>query len=138
MSICSDSADAVYRRGNRSCEYQRPNASSHLPRSFTPERGWRHSSLEQGGVQIVDFPTILFLAPALLQYGQLETANLGGSIPQHVLRLLGDPDEIRDTAGRFFNHIHKWMPSSRRKDSMIYTCGLRSTYGQIYFFSCWQ
>jgi hypothetical protein len=37
------------------------------------------------------------------------------SVLPHILHLLGDLDEIRFTAGRFFEHVHQWMPFISKK-----------------------
>lgn len=114
--ICSSRANASQRRNNRNCEYWRPDALSHSATTSSPERGWHPSHLdEQAEVRTIDFPTILFLDPALLQHGLVETSPTTGTVPQCILQLLGDLDEIRLTAARFFEHIHQWMPFVSKK-----------------------
>lgn len=66
-------------------------------------------------VQVIDFPTILFLDPGILQHGQVEISPAIPPVPGHVIHLLGDMDEIRATASRFFDHIHLWMPFVSKK-----------------------
>ncbi|KAL2698184.1 hypothetical protein AAEP93_010894 [Penicillium crustosum] len=102
---------------NRSCEYWRPEPLSHSAIASSPERGWYPSPLdEQADIQTIDFPTILFLDPALLQHSLLETLPTAGTtVPQDILQLLGDLDEIQLTAMRFFKHIHQWMPFISKK-----------------------
>lgn len=58
----------------------------------------------------------MFLDPALLQHSLLETLPTAGTtVPQDILQLLGDLDEIQLTAMRFFKHIHQWMPFISKK-----------------------
>ncbi|KGO43636.1 Transcription factor, fungi [Penicillium expansum] len=45
----------------------------------------------------------------------VETAPAAGTVPQYILQLIGDLDEIRLTAARFFEHIHQWMPFISKK-----------------------
>ncbi|GFF86505.1 hypothetical protein IFM47457_07178 [Aspergillus lentulus] len=102
----------------RSCEYWRPEASRHSTTASDPKRGWYPSPLDEDqpqDVRTIDFPTILFLDPGLLQYGQVDTTHSAVSVPPHILHLLGDLDEIRFTAGQFFQHIHQWMPFISKK-----------------------
>ena len=67
-------------------------------------------------MQSTDFPTMFFLDPGLLKYGQVEIPHQTATpVPPHVLHLLGDTDEIRVTASNFFEHIHSWMPFISKK-----------------------
>ncbi|KOS41574.1 hypothetical protein ACN38_g7561 [Penicillium nordicum] len=101
---------------NRNCEYWRPDALSHSATTSSPGRGWYPSPLdEQADVRTIDFPTILFLDPALLQHGLVETSPATGTVPQCIIQLLGDLDEIQLTATRFFEHVHQWMPFISKK-----------------------
>ncbi|KAJ5119416.1 hypothetical protein N7448_010085 [Penicillium atrosanguineum] len=88
-----------------------------IPTASTPEREWLPSPSDDvyPNVQTVDFSTILFLDPGLLQHVQVETVRAVPSVPPHILHLLGDFDEIRVTAERFFGHIHRWMPFISKK-----------------------
>jgi hypothetical protein len=45
----------------------------------------------------------------------VETSPATGTVPQCILQLLGDWDEIQLTATRFFKHIHQWMPFISKK-----------------------
>lgn len=111
--------DSQFRhRRRQTCEYWRPEASTQSVTASNPERGWYPSPLDeqqQSDIRTVDFPTILFLDPGLLQNGQVDTTRSIVSVPQQILHLLGDLDEIRFTAGRFFQHIHQWMPFISKK-----------------------
>ena len=60
--------------------------------------------------QALDFPTLLFLSPLLLQQGQLCLPSPSHPIPPEVLSLLDSPLSIQSTATNFFTHIHTWMP----------------------------
>ncbi|KAJ6051196.1 hypothetical protein N7499_010559 [Penicillium canescens] len=100
---------------NQNCEYWRPEAPSHSATTSSPERGWYPFPVDEADVQTIDFPTILFLDPALLQHSLVEIAPTAGTVPQYILQLLGDLDEIRLTAARFFEHIHQWMPFISKK-----------------------
>ncbi|KAL4780858.1 hypothetical protein BJX76DRAFT_364026 [Aspergillus varians] len=106
------------------CEYSQPAATNtnRSATTSTPEQEWFPSpGDDHPGVQTqtVDFPTILFLDPGLLQHGQVEveTVRAVPSVPPHILHLLGDLDEneLRITADKFFGHIHRWMPFISKK-----------------------
>jgi hypothetical protein len=45
----------------------------------------------------------------------VDIAHSTVSVPPHILHLLGDLGEIRFAAGRFFEHIHQWMPFISKK-----------------------
>ena len=36
-------------------------------------------------------------------------------VADHILHLLGDVDDVRATACKFFEHIHSWMPFISKK-----------------------
>lgn len=65
--------------------------------------------------QSINYPTLLFLDPFILQDGQLEITPAAASIPPLILRLIGDVNDIHDTAAKFFDHIHLWMPFISKK-----------------------
>lgn len=67
------------------------------------------------GVQSIDVPTISFLDPDILQHGQVEVPQGTLAVPSHILKLLGDLDEIRATAADFFENVHVWMPFISKK-----------------------
>ncbi|KAJ5101585.1 hypothetical protein NUU61_003807 [Penicillium alfredii] len=87
-------------------------------RIHPPEVPWlpSHPHDDHPNVRSIDFQTILFLDPGLLHHGPMETVPASSHAPPHILHLLGDLDEIRVIAERFFAHIHQWMPfvSKRR------------------------
>jgi hypothetical protein len=66
-------------------------------------------------VQSIDFLTMLFLDPGILQHGQVEISRAATPIPAHVLNILGDMTEIRATASKFFEHIHLYLPFVSKK-----------------------
>ncbi|PVH76679.1 hypothetical protein DL98DRAFT_550977 [Cadophora sp. DSE1049] len=58
----------------------------------------------------IDLPTISFLDPSILRYGQIDLPHHIPPIPDHVLRLLGDTTSMHATATKFFTYIHLWLP----------------------------
>lgn len=72
-------------------------------------------SNESFETQSINYATILFLDPFILQQGQLEITPAAASIPPHILRLVGDVNDIHETAAKFFDHIHLWMPFISKK-----------------------
>ncbi len=60
--------------------------------------------------QQLDPQTILFLDPELLRFGQLETPRTDKLSSILRLQLIGDEQEIRATASKFFESTHIWMP----------------------------
>ncbi|KAJ5728920.1 uncharacterized protein N7483_003428 [Penicillium malachiteum] len=102
---------------DRPCEYWRPAPTPRSVTACTPENPWFISppNDDNPNIQSIDFSSILFLDPGLLQHGLVETVRFAPPVPPHILHLLGDLDEIRLTAERFFNHIHRWMPFISKK-----------------------
>ena len=102
------------------CEYRRsaPHSNSASPSASASlsDRSWYglHSE-DRVNVQYLDFPTILFLDPSILQQGQVEVCQAASPVAEHILHLLGDVDDIRATASNFFEHIHSWMPFISKK-----------------------
>lgn len=58
---------------------------------------------------------MLFLDPGILQHGQVEVCQAAPPVAEHILHLLGDVDDVRATACKFFEHIHSWMPFISKK-----------------------
>lgn len=58
---------------------------------------------------------MLFLDPSILQHGQVELCRAASPVAGHILHLLGDVDDVRATASKFFEHIHLWMPFISKK-----------------------
>lgn len=81
------------------------------------DRSWYgfHSNDDRAAVQSLDFPTMLFLDPGILQHGQVEVCRAASPVAEHILHLLGDVDDVRATASKFFEHIHLWMPFISKK-----------------------
>ncbi|KAJ5288656.1 hypothetical protein N7478_001686 [Penicillium angulare] len=104
-------------RRDQPCEYWKPPATSRSATTSTPEREWFPSPPKDkhSDFQTISFPTILFLDPDLLRYGQVETLHAVAPATPHILHLLGNLDEIRITAEKFFGHIHQWMPFISKK-----------------------
>jgi Fungal specific transcription factor domain len=80
-------------------------------------QSWYGLPADESGTdaQSIDFTTMLFLDPSLLQHGQIELSTVAVPAPTHILALLGDMIEIRAAASKFFQHIHLWMPFISKK-----------------------
>ncbi|KIM97046.1 hypothetical protein OIDMADRAFT_44475 [Oidiodendron maius Zn] len=106
-SLCS--------KRNLACSYSTPEQNCN---PVSPSDRLRYGlpvNDEQAEVQSIDFPTMLFLDPIILQHGQVEISQVATPVPTHILHLLGDVNEIRITASKFFEHIHSWMPFISKK-----------------------
>lgn len=57
----------------------------------------------------------MFLDPSILQNGHVEIPRTAAPVPAYILNLLGDINEIRATATKYFEHIHSWMPFVSKK-----------------------
>ena len=95
----------------------RPQQDRNSRSTSTYDRLWydRAADDDCADVQPIDFPTILFLDPGTLQHGQVEISRAVTPVPAHILQLLGDMDNVRATASKFFEHIHLWMPFISKK-----------------------
>ena len=104
-------------RRNLTCEYRRPEQHRNSVSLSVSDRSCYgfHSNDDRADVQSLDFPTMLFLDPAILQHGQVEICRAASPVPEHILHLLGDVDDVRATASKFFEHIHSWMPFISKK-----------------------
>ncbi|KAH8812965.1 putative fungal-specific transcription factor [Xylogone sp. PMI_703] len=69
----------------------------------------------QANVQSIDYPAMLFLDPEILKHGPVEVYQPIALVPEHILHLLGDMNQVRTTASKFFEHIHLWMPFISKK-----------------------
>ena len=58
---------------------------------------------------------MLFLDPALLQNGGFDASPATVVIPPRIADLIGDTDELRTTADKYFAHVHPWMPFISKK-----------------------
>ena len=115
-------------RRNVACEYVRPELNGDSTSASASDRWCYSSPVDDDGpdVRSIDFPTMLFLDPGILQHGQVEVARAATTAPEHILHLLGDMDDTRVTAGKFFEHIHLWMPFISKK--RFYELHLRSSF----------
>jgi len=96
-------------RRSLSCDYSR--SDPHTPASKSD----RVVDEEQADVQSLDFPTVLFLDPTILQHGQVDMSRVAVPIPAHILHLLGNMDEMHFIASSYFENIHTWMPFISKK-----------------------
>ena len=99
-------------RSELTCSYDYPPRTRPSPSTIDL---FRHSISIYGTArdsrpEALDFSTILFLSPSLLQQGQLSLPSPGHLIPPEILSLLDSPLSIHSTATIFFTHIHTWMP----------------------------
>lgn len=97
------------------CEYLQPVPTGD---SSQTDQLWDDISIvneSHNNSRIIDFPTMLFLDPGILQQSQIEIFQTSFRIPEQVLHLLGDMDEIRNIASKFFTHVHLWMPFISKK-----------------------
>ena len=79
-----------------------------------------------GAKKFLDFPTILFLDPTILQHGHIETSRPSFLVPAHIFHTLGEMDEIRASVTKFFKNIHVWMPFISKK--RFWELHLRSSF----------
>ncbi|KAH8658451.1 putative fungal-specific transcription factor [Xylariales sp. PMI_506] len=101
---------------NSACEYLNPAEIRDLdPAARRPYYGFTNADDQVDGVQSLDFPTILFLDPMILQHGQIDDRSIAGPIEEHILDLLGDMNEIHIVARDYFEYIHTWMPFISKK-----------------------
>ncbi|KAF2441019.1 hypothetical protein P171DRAFT_393830 [Karstenula rhodostoma CBS 690.94] len=63
----------------------------------------------------IDYPTMLFMDPGLLQHGQYDVSLATVKVPTEVLDLIGDVDEVRLTSDKYFARTHPWMPFVSKK-----------------------
>lgn len=102
-------------RSNLTCEYSRPEQDRNS--ASAADLSWYGSPLDddRADVQSIDLPTTLFLDPGILQHGQVELSRPANPVPTHVMHLLGDMNEIRITASKYFEQTHLWMPFISKK-----------------------
>lgn len=58
---------------------------------------------------------MLFLDPSILQHGQVDMSHSAVPVPAHLLRMLGDFDQVQSAAGRYFDNMHTWLPFISKK-----------------------
>jgi hypothetical protein len=102
-------------RRNLTCKYLSPEQNRNS--ASASDRLWYGFPIDddRADAQSIDFPTMLFLDPGILQHGQVEISRALAPVPAHVLNLLGDMTEIRVTASKFFEHIHLYLPFVSKK-----------------------
>jgi hypothetical protein len=102
-------------RRNLTCKYSTPEQNRNS--ASASDRLWYGFPVDydRADVQSIDFPTMLFLDPGILQHGQVEISRAATPVPEHVLNLLGDMTEIRATASKFFEHIHFYLSFVSKK-----------------------
>ncbi|PLB46055.1 putative fungal-specific transcription factor [Aspergillus steynii IBT 23096] len=111
LPTCSSCA-----KKNIPCEYIQPEPSGSSISASASDPWWLGSrEHNQPGIHSIDFPTLAFLDPGFLRHGQVEFERAASPVPAHIMHLLGDMDEMHDTAARFFKHIHRWMPFISKK-----------------------
>jgi hypothetical protein len=106
----------------------RCNYSKAEPKHIAEYDKWWHDFPvdEVADVEAIDFPTISFLDPSILQHGQVEIPQAATAVPSHVLKLLGDLHNLRAAVADFFQNIHKWMPFISKK--RLYDVHLRPSF----------
>jgi hypothetical protein len=110
---CQDAASQPDRKGF-SCDYSRPDP--HTPPSEFDRTWYIHpGDEEQTDFQSIDFPTVLFLDPTILQHGQVDISRATLPVPTHMLHLLGNMGEMHLIASSYFENIHTWMPFISKK-----------------------
>lgn len=97
-------------RRNLTCEYLTSEQSHKtLP---SPDRSLYGLLVDDDRTNLhsIDYPTMMFLDPSVLQNGQVEISPVNAPIAAHILQLLGSMNDICTTVSSFFAHIHLWMP----------------------------
>jgi hypothetical protein len=112
-----------YRKG-RNCDYSSPGPD--VNKATGP---WPYPSpLDESprSSKSIDFATILFMDPTILQYGQVEIPRTTHPVPAHILQLVGDMTDVNTTASTYFETIHVWMPVICKR--RFYDYHLRPTF----------
>ncbi|OAG00549.1 uncharacterized protein CC84DRAFT_312207 [Paraphaeosphaeria sporulosa] len=65
--------------------------------------------------ECIDYATVLFMDPDLLQHGHPDTPLATVKVPSQVLDHLGDVDELCLASGKYFVRTHPWMPIISKK-----------------------
>lgn len=101
------------RRKGLICDYSKSGPDTpHILGSWPYTAPAENSRLNS---QNVDFPTLTFLEPRILEHGQLDIPRTILTVPPLIGDLVGDISEVRDTAVGFFETIHPWMPFISKK-----------------------
>lgn len=101
-------------RRNLTCQYDGPTPNGTSSQGITEQ----DSPDEKPGAehQHVDYATMLFLDPSILQHVRYDVSVPPAPVPRHILDLLEGISELRASASKYFDFIHPWMPlvSKRR------------------------
>jgi hypothetical protein len=125
MPLCMSNLGSQLDRRNIACDYFRPDPPT--PASELDCMGYiTPINVEHAEVQYLDFPTVLFLDPTILQHGQVDISYAAIPVPPQMLQLLGGMDEIQSVASSYFETIHKWMPFISKK--RLYGSHLRPSF----------
>ncbi|RFU29345.1 hypothetical protein B7463_g6992, partial [Scytalidium lignicola] len=100
-------------RKRQSCNYSFPGQNSSDTSSPSSYPALLEESRRKS--QALDFSTMLFMDPMILQHGQLGMPRMAYPIPSHVLQLVGDMNEATIIASRYFETVHVWMPIISKK-----------------------
>jgi hypothetical protein len=114
MALPLPEPDSQPDRRSLSCDYSRPGP--HTPAPESDRVCYSHCvDEEQADIQSIDYPTVLFLDPTILQHGQVDLSRAALPVPAYILHLLGNMDEMHIFASCYFENIHTWMPFISKK-----------------------
>jgi hypothetical protein len=121
-------------RRNLTCKYLTPEQNRNS--ASVSDRLWYDFRVDddRADVQPIDFPTMLFLDPGILQHGQVEISRAATPVPAHVLNFLGDMTEIRSPHPNSLSTYTCICHLSLRNASTNSTCGHHSILGQTLSF----
>jgi hypothetical protein len=102
---------SCHRKGLR-CDYSNAGEPTHPP-ALWPFLATAENNAPSS--HRLDLPTLSFLDPNILQYGQLDLSCAAVAVPTQIANIVGDIIDIRTTAGVFFETIHPWMPLVSKK-----------------------
>jgi hypothetical protein len=80
-----------------------------------PDQRWDDAIADTTPAESIDYPTLLFMDPALLQHGRYDASSPSVKIPTHVQDLIGNADQVRLTSEIYFARTHPWMPFVSKK-----------------------
>jgi hypothetical protein len=116
-------AKSDHYRKQLQCDYRQPKASHRFDKSLNSVPLLVESRTTS---HAIDFPSVLFLDPRILSYGQLAFNDTTFTVPTYILQMLGDDDEIQLTTSKYFDRIHQWMPFVSKK--RLHDIQLKSSY----------
>lgn len=94
------------------CDYSKPGEPTHAT-GFWPFLATAENSGPSS--HPLDFPTLSFLDPKILEYGQLDLPRAAVVIPKQIADIVGNITDIRTTAAVFFETVYPWMPLVSKK-----------------------